>query len=220
MENNDLKKIHFPHMDEETYTDRYNLSMNDRLSYWSARAEEFLDWDVLPKKVEQIIDRKISYRQLHAEVVRLANGFAARGLKEKDKICIYASMLPETIVSMLACARLGVQYEFVDLLRDSAEIEEQVAIIKPKMIVAADKGLREGKQYPLAKHAQSMAEQYDSIESLVVIRNQGETLEMEEGRDVWYHQFISQEYEQAEPASVEGSYGLFLSYHNALPPCI
>jgi len=139
---NNNKTIQFPHMDEETYLDRYNLALNDRLSYWSARAEE----DVFPKKVEQVIDgqthwfpdgrlnvtyncldrhletkgddiaiiwvseeqgvdRKISYRQLHAEVVRLANGFAARGLKEKDKVCIYASMLPETIVSMLACAR-------------------------------------------------------------------------------------------------------------------
>jgi len=53
---NTKKIIQFPHMDEETYLDRYNLAINDRLSYWSARAEEFLDWDVFPKKVEQIID--------------------------------------------------------------------------------------------------------------------------------------------------------------------
>jgi len=85
------------------------------------------------------------------------------------------------------------------------------------MIVAADKGVREGKQFPLAKHAQSMAEQFDSVESLVVIRNQGETLEMSEGRDFWYHEFISQDHAEAELASVEGSYGLFLSYQHDSP---
>ena len=252
---NSRKEIRFPHMDAETYIDRYTLSLHDRLSYWSARAEEFLDWIVAPKVVEDVIDnqthwfrggqlnvayncldrhlekkgdnialiwvaheegfdRKISYKQLHSEVINLANGFAARGLQPKDKVCIYATMLPETIVAMLACARLGLVYEFVDLLKSEAEIAEQVHALQPKMVIAADKGVRDGKLYPLFERMQNIVSEVESVETVLVIRNQGDSVTLKAGRDVWYHEFVNENHSLAEPAAVDADWSLFLSYQH------
>ena len=256
--NNVEKEIRFPHMDAETYLDRYTLSLHDRLSYWSARAVEFLDWIVQPKIVEEVLDnqthwfrggelnvayncldrhldkkgdniaiiwvaneegfdRKISYKQLHSEVVNLANGMSARGLQQKDKVCIYATMLPETIVAMLACARLGVVYEFVDLLEGEVEIAEQVQALQPKMIITADKGVRDGKIYPLFERMQKIAAQVDSVDTMIAIRNQGDSIDLQAERDIWYHDFIAQDNPMVEPVAVEGDWSLFLSYQHDSP---
>ena len=252
---NSKKEIRFPHMDAETYIDRYTLSLHDRLSYWSARAEEFLDWIVAPKVVEDVIDnqthwfrggqlnvayncldrhlekkgdnialiwvaheegfdRKISYKQLHSEVINLANGLAARGLQAKDKVCIYATMLPETIVAMLACARLGLVYEFVDLLKSETEIAEQVHALQPKMVIAADKGVRDGKLYPLFERMQNIVPEVESVETVLVIRNQGDSVALKAGRDVWYHEFVNENHPLVEPAAVDADWSLFLSYQH------
>ncbi|MGH1429350.1 MAG: AMP-binding protein [Arenicella sp.] len=252
------REIRFPHMDAETYLDRYNLSMHDRLSYWSARAEEFLDWTVQPKVVEEVIenqthwfrggelnvayncldrhletkgdniaivwvaheegyDRKISYKQLHAEVVSLSNALAARGLNPKEKVCIYATMLPETIVAMLACARLGVVYEFVDFLGEPEEVAAQVEALQPRAIITADKGVRDGKVYPLFDCMQKIADDVDAIETILVIRNKGSKVDLKEGRDIWYHEFIDGDYQHVEPVSVEADWSLFLSYQHDSP---
>ena len=250
-----LKKIRFPHMDVETYVDRYTLSLHDRLSYWSARAEEFLYWTVTPKAVEEVIqnqthwfrggelnvsyncldrhleskgdniaivwvaheegfDRKISYKQLHSEVVNLANAMAAKGLRAKDTVCIYATMLPETIVAMLACARLGLVYEFVDLLQDDDAIKFQVNALEPKMVIVADQGVREGKVYPLFDRMQKIVPEVDSVESMIVIRNRGQAIELSPERDYWYHDFVIEDHPEIEPVSMPADEMLFLSYQH------
>lgn len=249
------KAICFPHMDAESYLDRYKLSLHDRLSYWSARAEEFIDWTIKPKEVEDVIenqthwfrggelnvasncldrhldikgdniaiiwvaheqgvDRKISYKQLHTEVVSLANAMAARGLQKKDKVCIYATMLPETIVAMLACARLGLVYEFVDLLKSEKEVAIQVEALQPKMIISADKGVRTGKVYPLYDRMKSIASNVDSVQTVLVIKNYGGSFELQEGRDIWYHDFLLQDNPFVDSASVEADWSLFLNYQH------
>ncbi len=253
--NNIEKEIRFPHIDAETYLDRYTLSLHDRLSFWSARAEEFLDWIVAPKIVEEVIDnqthwfrggqlnvayncldrhlekkgdnialvwvaqeegfdRKISYKQLHSEVVSLANGLVARGLQKKDKVCIYATMLPETIVAMLACARLGLVYEFVDLLKSEDEIAEQVHALQPKMVIASDQGVRDGKVYPLFERMQNIVGTIKSVETVLIFKNRGDPVTLQAGRDIWYHDFIAQDHPFIEPASVEADWSLFLSYQH------
>ena len=254
----EIKAIQFPHMDAETYLDRYNLALNDRHSYWTARAEEFLEWTVEPKVVEQVIenqshwfhgaelnvayncldrhlatkgddtaiiwvseeigvDRRITYNELYEKVEKLSNALASRGLECHDKVCIYATMLPETIVSMLACARLGLIYEFVDLMRDSEEIAEQVKVIKPLAIITADEGRREGRSFRLFKHAQDLAEEIESIETIVVIRNKGTEEDLKEGRDIWFDEFLDDDYPQTAPASVPACQSLFLSYQHDNP---
>ena len=252
------KSIRFPHMDSETYLDRYHLSLNDRLSYWSARAEEFLEWDVKPKNVEEVInnqthwfrggqlnvahncvdrhlntkadniaivwvahepgfDRKISYKQLHSEVVSLANAMSAKGLNKNDKVCIYATMLPETIVAMLACARLGLIYEFVDLLKKDVDVKEQVEALEPKLVIVADQGVREGVVYPLFERMSAIVNDVASVKNMVVLRNRGVEIDLKEGRDIWYHNFVKENHPHVEPSSCQADDMLFLSYQHDAP---
>lgn len=257
-----VKKIQFPHMDAETYLNRYSLSLNDRHSYWSARAEEFLEWIVMPKDVEEVqenqtcwfpgaqlnvayncldrhlktkgddiaiiwvskeqgVDRRITYNQLHQKVVKLANALASKGLVIGDKVCIYATMLPEIIIAKLACARLGLIFEFVDLLRDSEEITEQVRVIKPLAIITAIEGVREGKSFKLFQHSQALADNISSIGTVVVVQNKATKEELEGqlklGRDVWFDDFLEGDYPQVEPAAVAAETSLFLSYQHDSP---
>ncbi len=242
----------FPHIESEVYLDRYKLSVNDRLSYWSARAEEYLDWEVPFKQVEVIkdqqaqwfvggelniayncldrhletkeddiaiiwcaeeegVDRKISYKQLHSEVELLANGLHAKGLQQGEKVCLYATMLPEIIVSMLACARLGLIYEFIDMELDFSAIEKQVDSIQPKLIITADHGARSGEEYSFFNSVQLLCEKCESVDNVIVIRSRGNEVSLTEGRDHWYHDVTRATNPKAPLASVAATSPLFMS---------
>lgn len=246
-------RVQFPHMDADTYFDRYKLSVNDRLSYWSARAEEFIDWQTMFKQVEVLddnqahwfvggelnvasncldrhletkgddiaiiwcaeeegVDRKISYKQLHSEVCSLSNALAAQGLQQGDVVCMYSTMLPEIVVSMLACARLGLVYEFVDLEESLDLIAEQIASAQPKLIITQDTGVRSGKKYPLYERSSQLADQHACIDRVMVVRSQGGEVSFNQERDVWYHQVLSDDNPVVEPAKVDATAPLFMSY--------
>ncbi len=253
--NRGTEYVKFPHMEAESYLDRYRLSVGDRLSYWSARAEEFIDWQKpftqvetkrdgkthwfedgllnvasncldrhLETKGDDIaiiwcaeetgVDRRISYKQLHYEVSTLANCLAAKGLEKGDRVCLYSTLLPEVIVGMLACARLGLPYQFVNLELDEQAIKEQISGFQPKLVITQDKGVRSGKDYPLYQSALSCIEGVDSVEQLIVVRYFGGETLVNEQRDSWYHQVIAMEADPVEPAAVGASDPLFISYHH------
>lgn len=248
-----VSSVRFPHMDAESYLDRYKLSINDRLSYWSARAEEFIDWQTMFKQVEstedgqsrwfvggemnvasncldrhletkgddiaiiwcaeeQGLDRKISYKQLHAEVCSFSNALAAKGLNKGDVVCLYSTMLPEIIVSMLACARLGLVYEFVDLEMTEELISEQIASAQPRLIITQDAGVRSGKKYPLFARSRQLMKKHDCIQSMIVIRSVGGSLTPQDDHEYWYHDLMSANHDDVEPARVAADAPLFMSY--------
>lgn len=250
---NVISSVRFPHMDAETYLDRYKLSINDRLSYWAARAEEFIDWQTMFKQVEitengqsrwfvggemnvasncldrhletkgddiaiiwcaeeKELDRKISYKQLHTEVCAFANVLAAKGLKKGDVVCLYSTMLPEIIVSMLACARLGLVYEFIDLKMAEDLISEQIASAKPKLIITQDMGIRSGKRYPLFECSRKLVKKHSCIENMIIIRSVGGSLSPKNDHEFWYHDMMVEDHPDTEPAQVAADAPLFMSY--------
>ena len=253
LNDNVLSSVRFPHMDSETYLDRYKLSINDRDSYWSVRAEEFIDWQTMFKQVESTqdgqsrwfvggemnvasncldrhletkgddiaiiwcaeekgLDRKISYKQLHAEVCSFANALASKGLEKGDIVCLYSTMLPEIIVSMLACARLGLVYEFVDLELAEDLIHEQITSAQPKLIITQDIGIRSGKRYALFERSRKLAKLNDCIQNIVVIRSVGGSLTPQDEHEFWYHDLMNKSCAQIEPAKVAADAPLFMSY--------
>ncbi len=157
-------------------------------------------------------DRKISYRELHAEVNKLANVFKSRGVKKGDRVCIYMPMIPEAAVAMLACTRIGAVHSIVfggfspDSLRDRIQDSDC------RTLITSDYSLRGGKHVPLKKNADKALSECPNVTTAVVVRRTGGAVDWTEGRDVWYDEEIAKADPVCEPEEMDAEDPLFILY--------
>ena len=157
-------------------------------------------------------DKKITYRELHEEVCRLANAFKARGVAKGDRVCIYMPMIPEAAVAMLACTRIGAVHSIVfggfspDALRDRINDSEC------KLVITSDESVRGGRHVPLKKNADKALTECPSITTCMVVKHTGGDIAWEEGLDVWYHEAIAAADPVCEPESMDAEDPLFILY--------
>ncbi|OED42382.1 acetate--CoA ligase [Chromatiales bacterium (ex Bugula neritina AB1)] len=134
--------------------------------------------------------RRITYRELHAEVCQFASALKGLGVKKGDRICIYMPMIPEAAVAMLASTRIGAVHSVVfggfspDALRDRINDSEC------SVVITADQGLRGGKKVALKSNADKACEDTPSVRKMVVVKRGGEPTGWNDGRDVWYHELV------------------------------
>jgi acetyl-CoA synthetase len=131
-------------------------------------------------------DKKITYKQLHAEVCRFANVLKARGVKKGDRVTIYMPMIPEAAISMLACARIGAIHSVVFGGFSPDSLAGRIQDCKSPIIVTADEGVRGGRKIPLKVNADAAADKAGGVTSIIVVRRTGEKVNMQAGRDVYY----------------------------------
>src|SRR6185436_15800808 len=131
--------------------------------------------------------RKISYRELHREVCIFANVLKGLGVKKGDRITIYMPMIPETAVAMLACTRIGAIHSVVFGGFSPESIASRVDDCKSSLVITADEGLRGGKKVPLKANTDAALEKTAAKPKVVVFRHTGGTVNMQAGRDLWYH---------------------------------
>ncbi|MGO9744010.1 MAG: acetate--CoA ligase [Roseiarcus sp.] len=131
-------------------------------------------------------DKKITYRELHAEVCRFANVLKARGVNKGDRVTIYLPMIPEAAVAMLACARIGAIHSVVFGGFSPDSLGGRISDCKSSIIVTADEGLRGGRKVPLKANADAAAERAGGVTSMIVVRRTGDKVNMVAGRDVYY----------------------------------
>ena len=131
-------------------------------------------------------DKKITYKQLHAEVCRFANVLKARGVKKGDRVTIYMPMIPEAAISMLACARIGAIHSVVFGGFSPDSLAGRIEDCKSPIIVTADEGVRGGRKIPLKVNADAAADKAGGVTSIIVVRRTGEKVNMQAGRDFYY----------------------------------
>jgi len=131
-------------------------------------------------------DKKITYKRLHAEVCRFANVLKARGVKKGDRVTVYLPMIPETAISMLACARIGAIHSVVFGGFSPDSLAGRIEDCKSNIIVTADEGVRGGRKIPLKANADIAADKAGGVTSVIVVRRTGEKVNMKSGRDVYY----------------------------------
>jgi acetyl-CoA synthetase len=131
-------------------------------------------------------DKKITYRELHAQVCRFANVLKARGVKRGDRVTIYLPMIPEAAISMLACARIGAVHSVVFGGFSPDSLAGRIEDCKSSIIVTADEGVRGGRKIPLKANADAAAEKAGGVVSMIVVRRTGEKVNMTAARDVYY----------------------------------
>ena len=131
-------------------------------------------------------DKKLTYKQLHAEVSRFANVLKARGVKKGDRVTIYMPMIPEAAVSILACARIGAIHSVIFGGFSPDSIAGRIEDCKSTCIVTADEGVRGGRKIPLKANVDEACKKAGGVTSIIVIKRTNAAVNMEKGRDVYY----------------------------------
>ena len=157
-------------------------------------------------------DRRITYRELHAEVCRLANALKANGVRKGDRVTIYLPMIPEAAFSMLACARIGAIHSVVFGGFSPDALAGRIQDCDSTLVITADEGLRGGKKVPLKANVDEALDRCNGVSRVLVVKRTGGAVMMKDGRDIWYHDALGSVSADcsAEPMSAEDP--LFILY--------
>ena len=130
--------------------------------------------------------RTITYKQLHLHVSRLAHVFEGMGLTAGDRVAIYMPMIPEAVIAMLACARIGAIHTVVFGGFSPEALKDRINDCKAKLVITADGGWRRGKVIELKANVDKAVEGTPTVQTVLVVKRCGNPINMVEGRDVWW----------------------------------
>ncbi|MFD9614941.1 acetate--CoA ligase, partial [Streptomyces sp. NPDC059083] len=157
--------------------------------------------------------RDITYAELLAEVSRAANYFTGLGLAAGDRVAIYMPMVPEAIVSMLACARLGLVHSVVFAGFSASALRQRIDDAAAKLVVTTDGQWRRGKPAPLkAAVDEALAEGDSTVEHVLVVRRTGIETAMTSGRDLWWDETVALGSPEHEAQAFDAEHPLFILY--------
>lgn len=159
--------------------------------------------------------RTITYADLLADVSRAANALTDLGLVVGDRVAIYLPMIPEAIVAMLACARLGVLHTVVFAGFSAHALRSRIDDAQAKVVITSDGQFRRGQPAPLkaaVDEALSGTETPNTVEHVLVVRRTGGEVSWNPGRDLWWHEVVDPAPAQHAPASFAAEQPLFLLY--------
>jgi acetyl-CoA synthetase len=157
-------------------------------------------------------EREVTYADLLGDVQRLANGLKARGIRKGDVVGIYLPMIPEVVVAMLACARIGAPHNVIFGGFAPGSVAERLEVSDAKALITADGARRKGKTADVKAAVDETIAGLPSLETVVTVRATGSQCPMRPDRDVWYHELLA----GADPACpaepMEAEHPLFLLY--------
>jgi acetyl-CoA synthetase len=158
--------------------------------------------------------RMLSYRDLHALVCRFANALKRLGVKKGDRVTIYMPMIPETVVAMLACARVGATHSVVFGGFSPEALKGRIEDCESRVVITADEGIRGGKRIPLKANVDEAVAglKATKVEWVVVVDRTGAAIDWVDGRDVWYHDIAEAASPVCPPESMSAEDPLFILY--------
>ncbi len=158
--------------------------------------------------------QRISYRELHARVCKLGNALRNLGVCKGDRITIYLPMIPEAVVAMLACARIGAIHSVVFGGFSPQSIADRIADCDSKLVITADEGLRGSKTIPLKDNVNAALKLpgTHSVETVLVVRHTGGAVEMQMPRDRWYDAIVDTQDVVCTPERMHAEDPLFILY--------
>ncbi|KAF1703191.1 acetate--CoA ligase [Pseudoxanthomonas kaohsiungensis] len=158
--------------------------------------------------------QKVSYRELYERVCRLGNALRNLGVVKGDRVTIYLPMIPDAVVAMLACARIGAIHSVVFGGFAPNSIADRVADCGSKLVITADEGLRGSKKIPLKANVDAALKLpgTHSVETVLVVRHTGGAVDMQAPRDRWFHDVVDGQPAQCEPERMDAEDPLFILY--------
>ncbi len=165
-------------------------------------------WEGEPGEV-----RRISYRELLADVCRAANALKTLGVERGDRVIIYMPMIPEAAVAMLACARIGATHSVVFGAFSAHALRERTEDAGAKIVITADGGWRRGEVHALKPNVdEALSQGCPGIRHVLIVRRGGNDIEMQAGRDIEWHEALAVQPDQCEAVSCPSEHPLLILY--------
>jgi acetyl-CoA synthetase len=157
-------------------------------------------------------ERDITYAELLGQVERFANALKALGVRAGDVVGIYLPMIPEVVVSMLACARIGAPHNVVFGGFSAEAVRERMEFSEAKVLITVDGAARKGKTAPVKDRVDEVMHDLTSLERIVVVRSKGTPCQMQEGRDVFYEDVLAAADPRCPAEPLDAEHPLYILY--------
>ncbi len=157
-------------------------------------------------------ERDVTYAELHRDVQRFANALKDLGIEKGDIVGIYLPMIPEVVVAMLACARIGAPHNVVFGGFSADAVKERMEFSHAKALVTVDGARRKGKTAPIKQQVDAVMGDLDTLEHIIVVKHTGDECEMRDGRDVWFHDAMERAAEECAAEQVDAEHPLYVLY--------
>ena len=155
---------------------------------------------------------KITYRQLHKNVSRLANVLKSRGVKKGDRVCIYMPMIPEAAYAMLACTRIGAVHSVVFGGFSPGALRDRILDADCRTVITADEGVRGGKPVALKQNVDKALASCPNVSTVLVVERTGASVKWSEGRDLNYQHAVNAASDNCPPEPMDAEDPLFILY--------
>src|SRR3954463_3562167 len=156
--------------------------------------------------------RTITYAQLKDEVCKAANALVELGVQTGDRVAIYMPMIPETVVAMLACARIGAPHTVVFGGFSANALSDRILDCDARVVITADGGYRRGAVSALKPAVDEALERCPDVRSVLVVRRGGNEVAWTEGRDVWWDEMVDRQSTEHTAEAFDAEHPLFVMY--------
>jgi len=156
--------------------------------------------------------RTITYADLLTEVCRAANALTELGVKTGDRVAIYMPMIPETVMAMLACARIGAPHTVVFGGFSSQALEDRIQDCDARVVITADGGYRRGAPAALKPAVDTALEKCPDVRNVLVVRRTGQDVAWNDDRDLWWHEHVGKQSAQHTCGAFDAEHPLYVMY--------
>ena len=156
--------------------------------------------------------RSVTYAELQREVSKAANALLELGVTAGDRVAIYMPMIPEAVIAMLACARIGAPHSVVFAGFSAEALRSRIDDAQARLVITSDGQNRRGSAMALKPAVDEAVAQTPSIEHVLVVRRTGQDVDMTEDRDVWWHEIVERQPDTHEPEAFDSEHPLFILY--------
>src|SRR3954467_9726505 len=157
-------------------------------------------------------ERDVTYADLHRDVQRFANALRDQGVQKGDVVGIYLPMIPEVVVAMLACARIGAPHNVVFGGFSAESVRERMEFSEAKALITVDGARRKGKTAPIKQQVDEVMGDLDSLQKIFAAKRADAECEMQDGRDVWAHEAMEAADDECPAEPLDSEHPLYILY--------